>query len=255
MSQSLVDVEYNPPLATLIINRPDVLNAYNGELLGQLEAELSEVIAEDKIKAIILTGKGTRAFSVGADINWLEKLTPEEAGGLSRRGQQICADIEKAPKAVIAAVNGYALGGGMELALACDLRIASTRARFGQPEVSLGIIPGFDGSRRLPQIVGVGLAKEILFTGNILDAQEANQIGLVNRLVTPRDLIRESKELALKITEQSSQAIKMVKKAINFGIRHQEEKGSEFESRAFERCFTDAETRKRIKELKKVIGE
>ena len=250
---SLVKVEYSPPLAMVTINRPEVLNAYNNQLLSELEAGITEVVAEEKIKAVILTGKGTRAFSVGTDINWLEELTPEEAGELSRRGQKICKEIEEAPKVMIAAVNGYALGGGMELALACDLRIASTRARFGQPEVSLGIIPGFDGSRRLPKIVGVGKAKEILFTGDILDAQEANRIGLVNRLVTPRDLIVESRELALKITEQSSQAVRMVKKAIYFGVRNEEERGSEFESRAFERCFADEETKERIKQLKEVI--
>lgn len=255
MSRSLVDIESTPPLTRIIIDRPDVLNAYNEELLVELEEGLEEVFADKKNKAVILTGRGRKSFTVGADINWLETLNGKKAREISRMGHRICNMIEQSSKVVIAAVNGYALGGGMELALACDLRIASTRARFGQPEVGLGIIPGFDGTQRLPELIGVSQAKEILFTGEIIDAQKASQIGLVNRLVTPRDLLRESKEMARMIAEQSSRAVGLVKDAINRGLKDNTDAGSQFETEAFGNCFDNGDSLKRIRKLKDIIHE
>ncbi len=255
MSQSLIDIEFTPPLVRMIIDRPEVLNAYNEELLIELEEGLGEVFADKKCKTVILTGRGRKSFTVGADIDWLESLDGKKAREISKLGHRICNMIEQSPKVVIAAVNGYALGGGMELALACDIRIASTRARFGQPEVGLGIIPGFNGTQRLPKLIGVSQAKEILFTGKIIDAQKADQIGLVNRLVTPRDLLKESKDLARMVAAQSSKAVGLVKDAINRGLKDNTDAGSEFETEAFGNYFDNKDFLKRIKELKEVIHD
>jgi len=251
MTQSLVELDYSLPLATLFLNRPQVLNAYNEELLDELRKKVTEVLDNNEVKALIISGKGNRAFTVGADLEWLESLDSKDAKRISKKGQEICNLIERSSIAVIAAINGYALGGGMEITLACDLRIASTRARFGQPEVSLGIIPGFDGTTRLPGIVGLGQAKQLLFTGNIIDAEEAAEVGLVNKLVTPRDLLKESQELALEITEKSSQAVKLLKNILNSNLSKKEL--SNLETESFGRCFEDDEHLERIKERKAEI--
>lgn len=255
MSQSMVEIEYTPPLAILYLNRPDVLNAYNKNLLDIFEEKMNRLFEDEKINAVIITGMGRKAFTVGADIDWLEKLDADEAEEISRQGQRICNLIENAPKVVIAAINGYALGGGIELALACDLRMASTRARFGQPEVRLGIVPGFDGTQRLPALIGVGRAKEFLFTGDIFDASEAYEIGLVNKVVTPRDLLEASKELAYQISDQSSQAVAMIKDVINYGCFRGRDKNSEYETKAFGACFENQEHIKRIHRIKEMISE
>lgn len=253
MSQQMLELEYTPPLATLFIDRPHVLNAYNEELLCRFEEKFTELMNDSSIEVIILSGKGEKAFTVGADINWLENISSEKAEEISRQGQRICNIIERNPQVVIAAINGYALGGGLELALACDIRLASTRARFGQPEVKLGIVPGFDGTQRLPHLVGVGRAKEIMFTGNIFDASQAYEIGLVNKVVTPRDLLTESKNLAYQITEQSTQAVAMIKDVINHGFYNNYESSSKYETKAFGTCFESDEHLKRIKKIKKMI--
>ncbi|MFW5855645.1 MAG: enoyl-CoA hydratase/isomerase family protein [Bacillota bacterium] len=254
MSEEMVDVDYKYPLAILYIDRPEVLNAYNDKLLDNFEKKLHELMEDDKVEILIVTGKGRKAFTVGADINWLESLDSSKAEDLSRQGQRICNYIENNPKVVIAAINGYALGGGMEMALACDLRLASTRARFGQPEVRLGIVPGFDGTQRLPQLIGVGRAKEIMFTGEIFDASQAYEMGLVNRVVTPRDLLKESESLAKEITEQSSQAVALIKDVINYGVLKGKESGSHYETRAFGSCFDNQEHLERIRKIKEMIS-
>lgn len=255
MSNQSVEVDFSPPLATIFLNRPEVLNAYNEALLDQFKVKAEEVFNEDRVKAVIITGRGGKSFSVGADIKLLEELDSESANIIARKGKTICDMIEESEKVVLSAVNGYALGGGMELTLACDLRIASTRARFGQPEVSLGLIPGFSGTQRLPRILGIGRAKELLFTGSIIDAEEAFEIGLVNKLVTPRDLLRETKMMAEKITEQSSKAVGMIKQAINFGYTHGRDKGKEFETESFQKCFEDEEHIERINKVKEKINK
>ncbi|MFW5980431.1 MAG: enoyl-CoA hydratase/isomerase family protein [Halanaerobiaceae bacterium] len=252
MSRNLVEVEYSSPTATIYMNRPHVLNAYNEEVLDDLKQTFNQIFKREDIKSLIITGRGNKAFTVGADLNWLETLDAEQAKKISKKGQELCRYIESSSRVIIAAINGYALGGGMEIALACDLRIASTRARFGQPEVSLGIIPGFDGTQRLPGIVGMGRAKELLFTGNIIDAEQASEIGLVNKLVTPRDLIKESQELAQEITEQSSQAITLLKKVIKNSL---DTRTSEVETEAFGTCFETKEHLERMKNFREVISE
>lgn len=253
MNNNYVEVDYAPPLATVFLARPSILNAYNEKLLDQLYKKFKDLFSDEEIKAVIITGRGEKSFSVGADLNLLEDLESETAGIIAKKGKAICDLIEETEKVVIAAVNGHALGGGMELTLACDLRIASTRARFGQPEVTLGLIPAFSGTQRLPRILGIGRAKELLFTGNIIDAEEAFELGLVNKLVTPRDLLKESKSMAKRITEQSSKAVGMIKKAINYGYSHGSDKGKDFETDSFKECFKDKEHTERINRLKEKL--
>ncbi len=255
MDKKRVEVDFSPPLATIFLNRPEVLNAYDEELLDQFKLQVEEVFNDERIKAVIITGRGDKSFSVGADIELLEKLDSETAKVIASKGKAICDMIEETEKVVLSAVNGYALGGGMELTLACDLRIASTRARFGQPEVSLGLIPGFSGTQRLPRILGIGRAKELLFTGNIIDAEEAFEIGLVNKLVTPRDLLKESKRLAHRITAQSSRAVGMIKQSINVGYTHGCDKGEKFETKSFQKCFESEDHIERINKMKEKIGD
>ncbi len=253
MSYKYVSLDHEGPIAEIFLNRPEVLNAYHIEMLNELKAALKEVFSEDQSKVLMITGRGSKAFSVGADINWLENLSHKEAKAASWLGKELCNIIEEGDKVVIAAVNGYALGGGMEIALSCDLRLASSRARFGQPEVRLGMVPGFDATQRLPRMIGMGRAKEMLFTGNIIDANTAYEIGLVNRLVTPRDLLRSSRKLANTIAEQSIQAVGLVKQAINNGIWEGRSAGSSYETEAFAACFDLEEHSKRIEKLRDVI--
>ncbi len=255
MNYQYISLERDRPLSLVTLNRPEVMNAYHKEMLLELKNGLEELEREDEIKVIILTGMGSKSFSVGADLDWLEDLTPTSARELSRLGQSICGNLEKTSKVTLAAINGYALGGGMELALSCDLRLASSRARFGQPEVRLGLVPSFDGTQRLPRIIGMGRAKELMFTGKIIDASEAYDIGLINRLVTPRDLIRSSRKLGQEIASQSSQAVGLIKSAINHGIKEGHLSGSSYETEAFGTCFADEEYTDRFDELKGFIDD
>lgn len=255
MAGDLVKCDFDSPVATVSINRPEVLNAYNEELLDQLQQTLVELFEADEAAAVILTSEGSRAFSVGGDIDYLEKLNFEQAKKLSQKGQQLCSLIEEGDPVVIAAIDGYALGGGMEISLACDIRLASTRSRFGQPEVKLGIIPAFGGTQRLPRLIGEAEAKELLYTGDIIDAALAYELGLINKVVTPRSLLSEARELALEITERSTQAVKMIKKAVNKKYLENSKTGYEYESEAFAECFKTEEHRVRIKEIKRIVKE
>jgi len=175
-------------IATLTVNRPDKLNALNVALIGELGAAIDEMQTRDEVAGIILTGAG-RAFVAGADIAELSGISALEGKRLARRGQEIFRRFELSPKPTVAAVNGFALGGGCELAMACQIRIASEAAKFGQPEVKLGLIPGYGGTQRLPRLVGRGRAIQLLLTGEMIDAQEAFRIGLVNRVVAPEQLL------------------------------------------------------------------
>jgi enoyl-CoA hydratase len=175
-------------IATLTVNRPDKLNALNAALIGELGGAIDEMQSRDDVGGIILTGGG-RAFVAGADISELANVTALEGKRLARRGQEIFRRFETSPKPTVAAVNGFALGGGCELAMACQIRIASEAAKFGQPEVKLGLIPGYGGTQRLPRLVGRGRALQLLLTGEMIDAQEAYRIGLVNRVVAADQLL------------------------------------------------------------------
>jgi len=255
MAGDLVKCDFDSPVATVSINRPEVLNAYNEELLDELYQTLEELFAAEKVAAVILTSKGNRAFSVGGDIDYLENLDSEQAKKLSQKGQSLCELIETSAPVVIAAIDGYALGGGMEITLACDLRLASTRSRFGQPEVKLGIIPAFGGTQRLPRLIGEAEAKELLYTGDIIDAALAYELGLINKVVTPRSLLAETRDLALEITDRSTKAVKLIKTAVNKKYSDASKAGYEYESEAFAECFKTEEHRVRIREIKKIINE
>lgn len=209
----LVSTEEN--ICTITINREDKLNALNKEVLNELDHVIDAVYSDKGIKGVILTGKGSKAFVAGADIKEFLEVQWNRGQQLSERGQNIFFKIEDCPKPVIAAVNGFALGGGCELAMACHLRIASDNAKFGQPEVNLGLIPGYGGTQRLTELVGKGKAMELILTGNVINAQDALQFGLVNYVTTPEALLIKSKEVLQLILSKSPVAVSKAIKAIN----------------------------------------
>ncbi|MGC8484523.1 MAG: enoyl-CoA hydratase/isomerase family protein [Candidatus Baltobacteraceae bacterium] len=205
-------------IATITLDRPNVLNALNAALLGELSRALAELDARPEIRAIVLTGSGEKAFAAGADIGELNALPNAGAGAEKARiGQHITERIESLSKPVIAAVNGFALGGGCELAMACDIRIASENAKFGQPEVNLGLIPGYGGSQRSTRLVGKGMALYLCLTGEIVDAREALRIGLVERVVPLAGLMDEAHRIAAAIASKAPLAIAACKRAIHRG--------------------------------------
>jgi enoyl-CoA hydratase len=202
-------------IATITLNRPAVLNALDAALLDRLAAALDEVDADAGIRAVIVTGAGDRAFAAGADIGELARLAGPAAGAaLARRGQHVTRRIETLRAPVIAAVNGFALGGGCELAMACDIRIASDRARFGQPEVNLGISPGYGGTQRTTRLLGSGAAMLLCLTGELIDAAEALRIGLVQRVVPAADLPQAARAIADAIAAKAPLAVSATKRAI-----------------------------------------
>lgn len=203
------------PVATLTLNRPAVLNALNATLLDRLDETLAELDADSAVRAVILTGCGERAFAAGADIGELGAIASPAAGQrLAARGQRVTLAIERMRAPVIAAVNGFALGGGCELALACDVRIASENARFGQPEVNLGLVPGYGGTQRMPRLLGGGAAMLLCLTGEPIDAAEALRIGLVQRVVPLADLAAEARRIATTIAAKAPLAVAATKRAI-----------------------------------------
>ncbi len=211
-------LESRPPLAIVTLNRPKVLNALNVATLAELDAVFSGLASESSIRAILLTGSGGRAFAAGADISELAAISAEDGGAFSLRGQQIFRRIETLGKPVIACIQGFALGGGCELAMACTLRIAADDARLGQPEVKLGIIAGYGGTQRLPRLVGRGAALKLLLTGEIIDAQEALRIGLVDEVVPAADLMQRAEALALSIAAQAPLAITETLAMVDEGV-------------------------------------
>jgi enoyl-CoA hydratase len=215
MEYENIILEKKNGIATITINRPQVRNALNKQSWMEIQKAVEEVKRDNEVKVLIITGAGDKAFVAGADINELHARTMLEA--LDALSQSILWEIDNLPKPVIAAVNGYALGGGCELAMACDIRIASERARFGQPEVGLGLLAGAGGTQRLPRLVGIGKAKELLFTGDIIDAAEAKEIGLVNKVVPGENLMQAAQEMAEKIMSKAPLAIRLTKAAINAG--------------------------------------
>ena len=200
---------------TITINRPDKLNALNSAVLNELEQVMQIVYDDENIKAAIITGQGAKAFVAGADISEFLKVRDELGAELARKGQQIFFKIENSPKPVVAAVNGFALGGGCELAMACHFRLASDNAKFGQPEVNLGLIPGYGGTQRLTMLVGKGKAMELMMSGNIIDANEAKNIGLVNYVTPAESLLEKTKEILRVIITKSPVAVSKVIAAVN----------------------------------------
>jgi enoyl-CoA hydratase len=210
--------ERDGAVAVLRFNRPKVLNALNGATLRDLEAAIDALGGDDEVRAIVLTGSGEKAFVAGADINELAVLTPTEGKDHARRGQRVFDRIEQLGKPVIAAINGFALGGGCELAMACTVRIAADTARFGQPEINLGIIPGYAGSQRLPRLVGKGRALEILLTGDMVSAQRAYEIGLVNQVVPAAELMTAARAMAHSLASKAPIAVRYIIEAVNHGL-------------------------------------
>lgn len=200
---------------TIIINRPDKLNALNRTVLNELDEAIQIVYNDKNIKAAIITGQGAKAFVAGADISEFLKVSDDQGADLARKGQEIFFKIENSPKPVVAAVNGFALGGGCELAMACHFRLASDNAKFGQPEVNLGLIPGYGGTQRLTMLVGKGKAMELMMSGNIIDANEAKNIGLVNYITPPESLLEKTKEILSGIITKSPVAVSKVIAAVN----------------------------------------
>lgn len=219
------------------LNRPKALNALNAATMQELERIFDELAADESVKAVIITGSGDKAFVAGADITEMQPMTAVQGCNWGKYGQSVMNKIENLPKPVIAAINGFALGGGCELAMSCDIRIASEKAKFGQPEVTLGITPGFAGTQRLPRLVGKGRAKEILYTGDLIDAAEAYRIGLVNKVVAPEELMSTAKALAVRITSRAPVAVAMCKAAVNEGLDMDLESGVAYEAGVFGLCF------------------
>jgi len=207
--------EKKDTIGILTVNRPGKLNAISNELTKELEQLLDEIENDPELRVLVITGAGDKAFVAGADINELVERDASMGRDVSRFRQALFARIENLPVPVIAAVNGYALGGGLELAVACNIRVASEKAQFGAPEVKLGIIPGDGGTQRLPRLVGLGRAMEMVLTGDFIDAQEAFRIGLVNRIVPHEELMESVMTLAQKIASRPPLAVKYAKEAVN----------------------------------------
>ncbi len=224
-------------VAIVTINRPKALNALNSETLVDLNSAIDELEGDDSIYAVIVTGAGEKAFVAGADITEMKDLSTVQARSFSSLGNRVFRRLEALEKPVIAAVSGFALGGGCELSLACDIRIASEKAKFGQPEVGLGITPGFGGTQRLARIVGLGMAKEMIYTGRIVKADEALRIGLVNKVVAPEELMNEAKSMAEMIAKNAPIAVKLSKAAINRGMQMDIDTAIAYEPEVFGECF------------------
>lgn len=241
MEQKII-IQKDNHTATVIINEPKTLNALNSKLLQELNTAFDALANDKEIRVIILTG-ADRAFVAGANIQEMAAMNYEQAKIFGAKGASVFRKIESCPKPVIAAINGFALGGGCELALACDIRIASEKAKFGQPEVGLGITPGFSGTQRLARLVGFAKAKELIFTGKVIAADEAKAIGLVNQVVAPESLMDEAKAMASVIAKQALVAVQKSKKAINDGWDLSIQEGIDLEVELFAQCF-DTEDQK-----------
>src|SRR6202021_1983127 len=235
--------EVSDKIARITFNRPNVLNALNRKTMDELGDCLNTVRADDEIRVLILTGAGEKAFIAGADISELSQQTPVNGREFTLYGQEIIHRLETLGKPAIAAINGFALGGGCELALACTMRIASRNAKLGQPEVKLGIIPGYGGSQRLPRLCGKGVAHELILTGEMITADEALRMGLVNRVVEPAELLATAEAIAQKIIADPPGAVKYAMEAIEHGMDMTLEEGLFLEATLFGVCCSTEDMR------------
>ncbi|MDR1965311.1 MAG: enoyl-CoA hydratase/isomerase family protein [Synergistaceae bacterium] len=233
--------EISEGVFTITMSRPKALNALNRATLEELDKAVAEAEANGNAKVLIITGAGEKAFVAGADIAEMSGFTPLEGREFGMLGQRVFSHIENSDKPVIAAVNGYALGGGSELALSCDIRIASENARFGQPEVNLGIIPGFGGTQRLPRLVGNGMANYIILTGEMVSASDALRIGLVEEVVPADRLIERAREIAKVIMKKAPVAVRIAKRAINLSQDVDLASGMSYEAEAFTTTFATSD--------------
>lgn len=225
-------------IAVITMNRPKALNALNSETLRELDVVIETLEEDNEVYAVVLTGAGEKAFVAGADISEMKDLNEEQGKEFGLLGNKVFRRLENLNKPVIAAINGFALGGGCELSMACDIRIASVKARFGQPEAGLGITPGFGGTQRLPRIVGLGKAKELIYTCDMIKADEALRIGLVNKVVEADVLLDEAKAMAKKIAANAPIAVKLCKDAINRGMQVNIDEAVKIEAEDFGKCFS-----------------
>ena len=233
--------KFSDHVLTVTLSRPKALNALNIQLLDGLHEIIQELYQNDDTKGLILTGEGEKSFVSGADIKEFTSLNPIQAYEFARKGQQIFKLIEDCPKPVIAAINGFALGGGCELAMACHIRIATENAKFGQPEVTLGIIPGYGGTQRLPQLVGRGKALELMLTADLISAQEAKSLGLINHVVGNREeLMSRANSIMRKIIANGSIAVGKIIKSVNAGYSFEQE-GYKTEAEHFAACTATAD--------------
>jgi len=246
MSDAKLLLEKDGPLATITLNNPKALNALTVDAFEALERLLVELERDSDVRVLILTGAGEKAFAAGGDINHLASLDAGSAREFVQLAQRVINRVEAFPGTVIAAVNGFALGGGCELMMGCDLCIAADTAKFGLPEVKLGIIPGFGGTQRLARLVGKGKAKELIFTGEMIDAEEACRIGLVNRVVAKDKLMEECRALAQTICARSSSAVRLAKEAIDHGLEMDFARASRYEADLFALCFTTADCKEGV---------
>jgi enoyl-CoA hydratase len=237
MNYNNIILEKEGSLAIVKINRPKALNALNSETLKELDNVIDTIANDSELYVVVLTGEG-KAFVAGADISEMKDLNPIEGRNFGMLGNKVFRKLENLDKPVIAAINGFALGGGCELSMACDMRIASTKAKFGQPEVGLGITPGFGGTQRLSRLVGEGMAKQLIYTGDIITAEEALRIGLVNKVVEPEALLDEAKAIASKISKNAPIAVKLCKAAINKGMQMDIDNAIMYEAEVFGLCFS-----------------
>ena len=240
---SVIKTTLEDHIAIITINRPEAYNAMNPDVIESLENQINEFINDDNVGVIILTGAGDKAFVAGADIKRMNEMTQKEALEFGKSGQHLTLTIENSPKPIIAAVNGFALGGGCEISLACHIRVASESAQFGQPEVLLGILPGWGGTQRLPRIVGIGLANELIATGRRISAQEAKDIGLVNHVVEQDKLIQKCKDISIEILKNGPNAIAKSLQCIRYGIGRNLDEGLKFEVKAFSSLFDKPESK------------
>jgi enoyl-CoA hydratase len=227
--------EVDGTVMVVTVNRPKALNALSREVLGELRTLAAEITADDLIRAVVLTGSGDRAFVAGADINELHAMAgfPAQANAYAHEIQAVTVQWERLPKPVVVAVNGYALGGGCELAMAGDIRLASENARFGQPEINLGLTPGAGGTQRLPRLIGKGNAKLMILSGDQIDAQEAYRLGLVQRIVPRESLLAEAKALAARLASKAPIALRLCKEAIDEGSEIDLDRGLAAEAHCF----------------------
>ena len=237
-----IKYETKDGIVLITVNRPQALNALNPQVLDELYKAFEQFEADENADVAILTGEG-RAFVAGADIVAMSTMSTLEGRNLGIKGHKLMNYMENIEKPIIAAVNGFALGGGCELAMACDIRVASSKAKFGQPEVGLGIIPGFGGTQRLPRLVGRGMAKYLIFTADTIDAQEALRIGLVEKVVAPEELLPEAEKLAKTIASKAPVAIGSAKTAINNGYDMEMKSASRFEIETFTAAFSTDDKR------------
>ncbi|MCI0567723.1 MAG: enoyl-CoA hydratase-related protein [Acidobacteria bacterium] len=233
MSFQNLTLEIRDRVARLTVNRPEKLNALNRATLQEMEQAFSECSSDPAVGLVILTGSGAKAFIAGADINELAQQTPVEGREYARYGQRLFQRIESLGKPVLAAINGYALGGGCEIALACTLRFAASTARFGQPEVNLGLIPGYGGTQRLARLVGRGKAQELILTGEMIDAAEALRIGLVNQVFPAEELLPKTEAVASIILSRGPLAVRYAMEAIHRGLNMPLEEGLDYEATLF----------------------